>query len=327
MRHFKPRRSRGAATVEMALSLLLIVPLFLYTVFMGDLLNYGMDQQEAVDSSPWDATLVIQTHNYKSIETAIQHNDEKMFCDHESGIEITNAVDCSGTAHHLGHFASHQCWLNKYAQQIACVRDASVGQFKDPSFKQYASNHNGGMITCSGREVVENYLIPKTFLQSFSKVDMAKKTWQGSNAQIHTNSQAGDMTTAYYFAMDHLSVLVDSYALNVPQDVRPGQKSGSGDKQRIVADVKKVYMLAGATSGYLMAGLQFMMQLPSLVLPIGDDPLTPNVSMTPKFAPAESIKQESGSSKYFSSPWMTKYQQSYNKRGKYYMGCKNAQSC
>ncbi|HEY0093945.1 MAG TPA: hypothetical protein VGB96_06455, partial [Archangium sp.] len=51
------RVARGAAAVEMALSMLVFVPIFLYALFLDDLLRYSLDAQEAALSTVWDFTV------------------------------------------------------------------------------------------------------------------------------------------------------------------------------------------------------------------------------------------------------------------------------
>ena len=57
------RRARGAATVELALSLLLLVPVLLYAIFSGEAFLAGTRAQEAEITAGWDMT-AYRMHDY-----------------------------------------------------------------------------------------------------------------------------------------------------------------------------------------------------------------------------------------------------------------------
>ena len=52
------RRPAGAAVVELAISMIVVVPVILYTLFLNDLLIYNLDWQEAVVTPAWDAQIL-----------------------------------------------------------------------------------------------------------------------------------------------------------------------------------------------------------------------------------------------------------------------------
>ena len=54
------RAPRGQAAVELAVSLIIIMPLVFYSLFLADLTAYRLDQSEAVYSTSWDFMM----HNY-----------------------------------------------------------------------------------------------------------------------------------------------------------------------------------------------------------------------------------------------------------------------
>jgi hypothetical protein len=64
-----------------------------------------------------------------------------------------------------------------------------------------------------------------------------------------------------------------------------------------------------------------------------DDPLEPSVSLQESRAeaPAQRIKEERRNRKYFATPWKDWSRDAHEKtgqnRGRYYMGCKNAEGC
>jgi hypothetical protein len=363
------RKQRGASSVEAAISMLVIIPAFMYALFLDDLLRYAADLQETVVSTPWDFTgqnymqpkiRGLKGHEPKAEpyggQTSVQHVARLMFCDHESsGDSYTGTssytVDCDSENHHKGKALSgHVCWLNKDAHQLTCETvQTDLGEFNEPLFKGYKGKfgENGGLYECHAKEVVENYLLPKTFLQEFAgETQLTKKNWSQSSSGIHKDAQKGDSSTAYYLQEQRFAVLMDPWALNetttdkdkderdVDLAVKPGTKKGDlYDRVEHVYKNNLLYypylggvmsFMADASQKLLMPGVMFVM----------DNPLSPNVSLTKRGAasPGEKIKQEGKEYTYFSTPWKDgsgdPYKATHDKRGKYYMGCdKQGEDC
>ncbi len=339
------KQQRGAASVETAISMLVIIPVFTYALFLDDLLRYAADLQEAVVSTPWDFTIQDYTKpgtlGLSSVPgtapvaggTAVQKNARLMFCDHESsGDSYDQAKDCDGLNHHVGRALSgHVCWLNGNAHQIACENArTNVGDFADPTFSSYKSGYgdNGGLYECHGREIVENYLMPKTFLQEFSKVNLSKENWKSKGGDVHSNAQAGDDTTAYYLAQVNFAVVADPWALNDKSIQLQAAGTTSGpvwDRVNSVYSSNIAYAPAVAMTGVFLA--QTVSQ--GLLLNITADPVTkPNISFPAANDPKVTVTQDSGSGQYFSSPWRdAAYRNTNSARGDYYMGCTSPAGC
>src|SRR6476620_8631754 len=185
----KRKQQRGQAMVELAISMLLIIPVFLYVLFLDDLLKFTLDQQEAVSTTLWDYT--VQNYDKKIPSegsntdnsgngSAVQKYARNTFCDHEgsldsngnqftnhgtdsTGATIQGYPDCdsSGTSdHHKGNLAAHQCWLGQ-GEQVTCSQPDKdvgvVGPLKGGlTGIDYAKFQQGGMYTCEGREEVLN---------------------------------------------------------------------------------------------------------------------------------------------------------------------------
>ena len=349
------RAPRGAASVEMALCMLVIIPVFLYALFLDDLLRYSLDVQEATVSTMWDYTV----QDYAAVQRKarfnpwnVQHYARLMFCDHESGKNRYDDItaggkfkDCAEEDHHQGTaLTAHVCWINGDAKQVTCEGpDASVGDLgADGLHAGYATDFNhGGLIQCSARAVVENYLLPKQFLPEFSdgkeKVDLSKERWRGSG--YHENAEKGDKTTAYFIKEQRMAILVDTWALTRPADVRPGEKKGE-----LYERVERVYssrqnpgyaqMERGAMNFFSRARNSLLN--PSYVPPTGgDDPRTPNLSIKPHLrgmeTPSERIRQENSNSYYFNTEWrdwdQDRNRKTYQKRGEHYLGCQRPEDC
>ncbi len=338
------KQQRGAASVETAISMIVIIPVFMYALFLDDLLRYAADLQEAVLSTPWDFT--IQDYNQPGKlglanapgtapvagGTAVQKNARLMFCDHESsGDSYNQSQDCESQNHHAGKALSgHVCWLNGDAEQIACESPrTNVGDFGDSTFGGYkgAFGNNGGLFECHGREIVENYLMPKTFLQSFSKVNLSKENWKYKGTDYHANAQAGDNDTAYYLEKVHFSVVTDPWALNDRNLAKP---AGSTDGP-VWDRVNNIY--SGIPEGTIAVNMAraFMVETVSqqlLIDPALDDPSTPRISFPSGVPPSVSVNQDSGSADYFSAPWRdSHYRDTYSNRGGFYMGCTSSEGC
>ncbi|HYO57628.1 hypothetical protein [Archangium sp.] len=364
------RSARGAASVEMAICMLVIVPVFLYALFLDDLLRYSLDTQEAALSTVWDLT--VQDYSSKGDPSTVQHHARLMFCDHESGKEryasmtshtgsegktTSNYSDCEGQDHHES-LAAHVCWLNDNAEQVTCVGpDKSVGAVNAGGLYDdyHARFTKGGLYKCRARAVVENYLLPKSFLPEFSNdhetVNLTKDQWQGS---VHENSTKGTKDNAYYIKEQHLAILTDTWALTDAVDIRPGQKDSGNALYQRVANVYQNRKNPGfeemdkAAVSFFSDASDSLLN-PSMTRPLAkafpgstevmkaDDPRRPNISIKPHprgdgTEPTETIRQGgSGSQDYFNTEWRDwdkdRNRETYKKRGEFYMGCEDPEGC
>jgi hypothetical protein len=360
----------------MAICMLIIVPVFLYALFLDDLLRYSLDAQETATSTVWD--FAVQDYS-KDLPTAgtkskpfgglsvVQKHARQMFCDHESGkdrfndmVTVTNDdgtsgqnyKDCEEQDHHKS-LAAHVCWVNDNAKQVTCdTPDRSVGKLGATSLhSSYESTFtHGGLIRCSARAVVENYLLPKKFLPEFSdkkgEVNLTKERWQDSS-KVHENAQSGTKTNAYFIKEQRLSILTDTWALTKPADVRPGNKSG--ELYDRVANVYQNRFNIGYNQMDLGARAFFSQAASGLLNPAfvslgmtedseplgSDNPHSPNIGIKPHLksmtTPSEKIDQEGSSRYYFNTEWrdwdQDRNRKTYQARGEFYMGCKTAEGC
>ncbi len=337
----------GAAAVEMALSLIVLVPLMFYTLFLDDLLRFRLDAQEAALSTVWDTVNLDYSQAPKIGSSEDDKEGDKVgkmarlqFCDHTSAYDsFDEAYDCEGDRHHVA-VSAHVCWMVGEAKQVSCWGpDKSVGTASDSTASGFGGQFTkGGMITCSARAAVLNYLLPQHFLQEFERgVEVTDKDkFKGS---VHSNAGTANSQNAFLFGTERLAILTDTWALLDVPDLAPtsnnGQKKGPiYDRVANIYQGNPMYGLfaADATSfisqGYsdmLMPGLQF----------IADNPLTPNVSIAAGTdsspPPPISIRQSSGTGSYYATPWLdwdqNRPQSTWNARGKYYMGCTEQEGC
>lgn len=351
------RRQRGAASVEAAISMLIIVPAFLYALFLDDLLRYAGDLQEAVTSTPWD--LIGQNYEKPSgrrntagaatqstIATVVQHQARLMFCDHESsGDSYNQGQDCDEQTHHEGRALSgHVCWINPQAEQVTCDPvKAEVGLLNNKVFQGYHGSFSpaGGLYECHGKEVVENYLMPQSFLQEFSHVALAKKNWKADGKDYHSNAEAGTGATAYYLEKQHFALITDSWALNGdlkasnPGDtlaIRPDDTEGAL-QERVDYVFKKVPLY----QPFLEQDKQFSGEandhelLADRTPPLDRRTARVSLQKTRMAAPTQDIQEEAGPAHYFATPWKDGSRDAYERtgknRGEYYMGCKTVEGC
>ncbi len=381
------RAARGAASVEMALCMIVFIPAFFYTLFLDDLLRHSLDAQEAALSTVWDFTVQDYNKDLKEGPTnvggplggksMVQKQARLMFCDHQSGKDrynemrdVTNEdgtsgqtyADCHDTDHHSG-LVGHACWINDDAKQVTCeAPERMVGALGVPVHTEYqgAFTH-GGLIRCAARAVVENYLIPETFLPEFSRHEggrLSKKKWRDTpNGQgdkgIHANAQAGTDETAYFLAEQRLAILTDTWALNErrssesPAAASPGSKSGELHSR--VANVYRNRLNVGhpmviAASGAFFAqaaGNNLLnpaftrMALDDSDLAGGDNPLSPNVAsaahLESQREPTSTVTQSGQDASYFNTEWRDwerdNNRRAYEERGNWYLGCNKAGGC
>jgi hypothetical protein len=344
----------------MALSMLVFVPIFLYALFLDDLLRYSLDAQEAALSTVWDFTVQDYSRSLPESpssslppggQSTVQKQARLMFCDHESGIDsfklanyvsadgkpFQNYPDCEGTDHHQA-LAAHVCWINPDARQVTCeAPDGSTGSLGVPLHGEYQSAFTrGGLIQCSARAVVENYLLPQSFLREFTKVDLTKKQWGGSGKAIHTNSEEGKAHNAYFLAQQQLAILTDTWALTRPARYAPDQKKGE-----LYERVASLYQssrnrpfndLDRAVPSFFQKATSDELLTPGL-LGKADDPRTPNLSIAPQKDenPSQRIREAQGSASYFNTEWRdwegNPNEATYKQRKEGYLGCRPGEGC
>ncbi len=321
---------RGGAMVETAISMLVIVPVVLYSVFLQDALSYKLDLQEAITAAVWDYTTQdYQAKSTSDIQNTVQHVNRLTWCNHTSIYDsYDRGYDCNDEGHHQA-VAAHACWYGDGAHQVTCSIDTGYADFYfQPAITEFQSRFNkGGFVKCDARLSVANYLVPTEFLQNFASIKLYEK--DQLSGSVHDSSRTGNVLV---LEGQPFGLLVDTWALNrdgnSPWQISPDQKRGE-----IYERVKTIYQ---RNLGYLTAvaasadffGSAYAKDLlnPAFPLFLGDNPLTPNVSMRKGLPGDQQISQEGRRAKYFSYPWKDwrrdPYLRTSQNRGKYYMGNK-----
>lgn len=358
--------------MEMALCMLVIVPVFLYSLFLFDLLRHMLDSQETSLSTAWDYTVLDYEKEPESVATEdggttmeafsgfemAQAYSRYMYCDHESGIDSYGpgkGPECQNDESHHTDVVAHACWLNPGGSQVYCSLNAQeVGAYNDSLHRSFRDTFGrGGLIRCSARLGVQNYLLPETFLPEFSKVKLAKEKQERANL-VHNNARGIQLDgsviedradNVYLLPWEQIAILTDTWALTEHADVRPGTAGGRGmhervtqlyqnDENRAFADVSRAseqLVNQAISSGLLHDGLRLESQSYKTA---GDDPRNPSLAIKPDQSgdgAVEEIEQQDGRQGYFSNEWQDwasdNNKNSYQARGNWYLGCARSESC
>lgn len=342
--------------MEAALCMLVIIPVFMYAVFLDDLLRHVLDAQETVVSTVWDFAVSDYAAKPQGADAfagfgQAQGLARRMFCDHESGLDSYGSgngpeCDTDDTSHHQ-EVVAHACWLHPGARQVYCSVDQNaVGSYGVTLHSSYMRQFNkGGLIRCSARSGVQNYLLPTTFLPEFSKVDLAKEQKDRKAKDVHGNArkERNVEKDTYLLSWEYVALVTDTWALTKSQSFEPGEEQKEeGD---LYARVAQVYT-NGENTGYtqmqtaaqtlVSQAISRKLLSPTLALAgakAGDDPTRVSMSIKPQNggAPTQRIDQGQGSGTYFNNEWRdweaNNNEKTQQKRGEYYMGCKQPGKC
>lgn len=362
--------------METALCMLVIVPVFLYALFLDDLLRHALDAQETALSTSWDYT--VQDYAKDPAKSSggsepgrfsvwdVQHNARQMYCDHESGLDSFDPGkprECGDNQEHHKELGAHACWLNPGAEEVTCTLnelkpdketagtpDSPVaGAYGVPLHQAYLDEFSrGGLIRCQARLGVQNYLMGRGFLNdTFSKVDLAREK-KDRAAGIHNNATGGKLENdargvggdIYLLPRERLAILTDTWALTEAANVRPG----AGRDSDLYARVARLYQ-DGGNAGYsdmARASQDFIQEATSqgllhsryARLEDGRDPREPELAISPHEGgdgPTEEVEQQGSRQGYYSSEWrdweQDNNQKTYEARGNWYLGCRQAEGC
>ncbi len=267
----RSRARRGAATVELAVTMIAMLPLILYTIFLSDLLLYNLDWQEAIVTPAWDAAVLDYPGLNRPVEGAsqVQGNNRLLFCDHSSAYDSFNRnYDCDDSNHHQA-MGAHQCWLGG-GKQVTCTINPEAGNIEDSYLQKF---NRGGLLSCTSRLGVQNYFIVQRAL-NFGKDLTRTKKFSGD---VHGNSSQANTGNSWVFGAqsggsgssegegapgqatedtaempadslpsdDHFALLMDPWALNHPPSILPDQGARPGHQ---FYDRVEFYYYSGSVS-------------------------------------------------------------------------------
>ncbi|HOX42850.1 MAG TPA: hypothetical protein PK668_04585 [Myxococcota bacterium] len=158
------RSSRGAAVVELAVLMMVFVPLTLLPLYFQDALRYRLDAQEAITQTTWD--FAYQNYEHQTAQDVVKKVTEDF---NQKINESLWSGDDPPMRSKSGPWAEFD-WEKK----IDCAVDKDFG---DKGYmllsKEYHKKYTkGGLVTCSGQISVTNTFLPSTFLQEFSHDDV-----------------------------------------------------------------------------------------------------------------------------------------------------------
>ncbi len=174
---------RGAAAVEMAITMVVLIPLIFYALFLQDFVYYRLNGQETLVAAAFDHV----TPDYMRQAPDVGGMNRLKFCDHTaaydsyerdfecegggggssggSGGPGTSTTGSSGGLGHHHAVGAHQCWIGG-GQEIDCPVSKGVEISMLPRTRPFmtffATDWNrGGIATCSAQLKVTNYVIPR----------------------------------------------------------------------------------------------------------------------------------------------------------------------
>ncbi|MDX2008833.1 MAG: hypothetical protein SFW67_01500 [Myxococcaceae bacterium] len=172
---------RGAATVELAVSMIFLVPLIMYMVTLQEMFIMKFNGQEGAIQASWDFTVLdySQAPPMDSGEQgfnggSVGSMSRLTYCDHSAAYDSYDQPrDCDDQVHHK-NMTVHECWIGdspgSYGGQISCYSAGEplrpTGAASGAVAQQFG---NGGVVNCTSRLGIMNYYLPNSFLNNFRK--------------------------------------------------------------------------------------------------------------------------------------------------------------
>ncbi len=156
---------RGAATVELAVAMLLIIPTLLYSLYVGEAYVAGMQAQQVELDATWDLSA-------RRLHDFIGGDEGPLY-------PAAYAKARAALAEEGQHPAVRGVVLSRSVEALQCERRDvpdtlltfdTFGAFSDPGNKYVSARqylHRGGYVGCSARVRVGTHAMPNRFLESF----------------------------------------------------------------------------------------------------------------------------------------------------------------
>ena len=297
----RARSRRGQATVELAVTLVVLIPLTMYTLFLEDFNSYFLDWQEAITTSPWDFTAADYSTTVNA-DGAVAHNNRREFCDHTSAYTSFDAnYECNSNIHHKA-LTAHECWLVKNTGNTGGRASRSPA----PSTRAPASSSRRCTARCTTtaawvsapRRSACRTTSSSTASSSaaLSTSDMISTSGAGGSTKglfhetgavngksVHSNSNMGwgwIIGAQGTPAETHFGLIVDPWAIATNDDHDPdtfGLSSGDDFKKRVDLYFDLFGGIAGLKAlkfGYDLASDDLIGYQAMVDSPVGDTPLT-----------------------------------------------------
>ncbi len=244
------RRQRGQAAVELSLMTIIIIPTFLYIIFIDDLLRFKQDQQEAMVATGWEFSVMNWDHQTKNAKHYLPSSNPKatsheylagffgrsQFGDHTSSTPRFEDRFNNTQTHHNA-VGAHQCWLvggkgpagqggpneircRQVDQQIAAnfLPDTTINGRQ--RLRDWVMPGTGGLYACKGRVGVINNFLPSGNLFGFSKEELTRTKFHGKYSDTGAVAFDGVGThnylnpaDAYHFPFDNYGMVTHPWAM------------------------------------------------------------------------------------------------------------------
>ncbi len=315
------RHRRGAAVVELAVAMIVLIPIILYVLFLEDLLGHYLEWQEALVGPAWDFAANDYVKNTGTLNADVTTRANRFtFCDHTSAYDTFSHpnYDCNENENHHQALAAHACWVDG-DDQVEC-RTApgwSTGSVVDPGFHAVhapgGGSPGGGLMSCTARLSVLNYFIFQKWA-SFGRVNVIDKDHLSGSVHAHTSS-----VNTWVFgrnAPDAFGVLFDTWALNAPTEL---DGNVTDLQHQLLARVGYFYALKGAPAFGKAATFFGKLSQDGLIGPLAALDGTGDLVATPAVAwKREHTREVAG---HWASGWSDRRQQdSWAARTASYMG-------
>lgn len=298
------RRRRGAAAVELAVSMIFLVPLIMYMFFLQDLLAAKLNGQEAAVQAVWDFAVIDMGSAVD--RTQVGRMSRLTYCDHTAAFDSFTQDDCDDQKHHKS-LAAHECWIGDnptaYGGQVTCdyANDPIGGVGAVDALKGLQPNSR--LVDCRSRLGITNYYLPNKFLTTFRKSqgggfslngDGAKKRYdsrwavgnkgytgstssaaaQGGQDAVHTDKDSATTggsgsagSNFWRLAITHNQMLTDPWAL--------GLEGGANDQPDIDPDNSSGPLHDRVQAAYNMGAIGVPVAMAYGASLVGDSLLSP----------------------------------------------------
>jgi len=311
---------RGAALVELAVLMLIFVPLILVPLYFQDALRFKFSLQEAVYSTVWDfAYADFVTQSFDQASADIVTGNRNIYANLRSGDSLPKRTPA-------GPWADFN-----WTSEIQCIADRNFGaEIFDgsvPLAREFHENPEvgtkGGLVTCSGAISVANHFLPTFFLPRFSARRLIDRPLSGNAGTPSTDPATAD---AIYYKAVRSGLLVDPWTVHDPADA---EGDGSGNPS-YAKRVKTVWTQGAAARTFeqfkdnwgilKIAAYEFLNPLADM-----DDPTVLRLSSLHTTDRTRQFSVSGGRQEFYVTPYddgmANAYQLTFEARSSYYLGC------
>ncbi len=221
------REKRGAATTEFLLSTLLIIPVLLYAIWIGEVFAVGAKAQEAEISAMWDAT-AYRVHDFDDGTDALDHLDaiasatqasvggnlDDLDSTQDTGLSRRRFVGGWGTVQlRCQTLTARQLQSEDVPgfQMFRAIR-TDEGRAADDTASRFLQQ--AGTVTCRARATYTAEFMPSWVLPQFSRREVMREVDRngfvffgvGGSEDGEAVSQGGDVRSGAYLLLDDWSV-------------------------------------------------------------------------------------------------------------------------